>query len=93
MFLENTPNFQIEDFLPILLLELTLLGKRASIYWVTLRFPRLRFLTFTMLIQNIPCIENSVDPDQLASQKPADQDPHCFPLSLYILLGGMMQLN
>ena len=23
--------------------------------------------------------ENSVDPDQLASQKPADLDPRCFP--------------
>ena len=23
--------------------------------------------------------ENSVDRDQLASSKPADQDPHCFP--------------
>ena len=31
---------------------------------------------------NISCFENSVDPDQLASQKPADQDPHCFPLCL-----------
>ena len=29
--------------------------------------------------QNINSIENSVDPDQLASKKPADQDPHCFP--------------
>ena len=26
------------------------------------------------------CIENSVDPDQLALKQPADQDPHCFPL-------------
>ena len=24
--------------------------------------------------------ENRVIPDQLASEKPADQDPHCFPL-------------
>ena len=24
------------------------------------------------------CIENSVGPDQLASKKPADRDPHCF---------------
>ena len=23
--------------------------------------------------------KNSVDPDQLASKKPADQDLHCFP--------------
>ena len=27
--------------------------------------------------------KNTVDPDQLASEKPAYQDPHCFPLSLY----------
>ena len=25
-----------------------------------------------------PRVENSVDPDQLASQKPADLDLHCF---------------
>ena len=27
----------------------------------------------------ISYFENHVDPDQLASQKPADQDPHSFP--------------
>ena len=37
-------------------------------------------LTLTMLKQNIFCFENSVDLDQLASMKPADQDLHCFPL-------------
>ena len=26
--------------------------------------------------------ENSIDPDQLASEKPADQDQRCFPLCL-----------
>ena len=25
-------------------------------------------------------VENSVDPDQLASKKPADQDPHVFKM-------------
>ena len=25
-----------------------------------------------------------MDPDQLASEKPADQDPHCFPLCLEV---------
>ena len=31
------------------------------------------------------CIENSVDPDQLASsEKPADQDPHCLQELIYI---------
>ena len=29
---------------------------------------------------DIFCFPNNVDPDQLASQKPADQDPQCFPL-------------
>ena len=42
-------------------------------------------LFFTRLIINpcpvepyISCFENCVDPDQLASKKPADQDPHFF---------------
>ena len=35
--------------------------------------------------------ENSVDPDQLASEKPADQDPHCFPLCLLII--GILQVD
>ena len=30
------------------------------------------------------CYENSVDPDQLASEKPADQDPHWSQLCLDI---------
>ena len=34
-------------------------------------------LTLTMLNKDISCSENNVDPDQLASQKPADLDPHC----------------
>ena len=37
-------------------------------------------LTLTMLSPDISCFENSVDPDQLASEKPADQDQHCFKL-------------
>ena len=39
-----------------------------------------------MLNPDITWFENSVDPDQLASGKPADQDPHCFPVCLYIVL-------
>ena len=31
---------------------------------------------------DISGFENSVDPDQLASKKPADQDPYCLPISL-----------
>ena len=41
-------------------------------------------LTLTMGIQDKSDFENSVDPDQLASKKPADQDQHCFQLCLYI---------
>ena len=33
----------------------------------------------------IPSFENSVDPDQLASKKPADQDPHCFYINAMYL--------
>ena len=40
------------------------------------------FLTLTMLNLDVPCFENSVDPDQLASEKPADHTPHCFPICL-----------
>ena len=35
-------------------------------------------LILTMLNLDISCLKNSVDQDQLASQKPADQDPDCF---------------
>ena len=37
---------------------------------------------FTIQNTEIFCSENSVDPDQLASQKPADQDPLCFPFPM-----------
>ena len=40
-------------------------------------------LTQSMLNQDLPHFENSEGPDQLASEKPADQGPHCFPLRLY----------
>ena len=39
-----------------------------------------------MLNPDIFNFESSVDQDQLASKKPADQDPHCFPLCLLIHL-------
>ena len=29
------------------------------------------------------CIENSVNPDQLALKQPADQDPHCFSIEIW----------
>ena len=38
--------------------------------------------TYTMLNQDVTFFQNSVDPDQLASEKPADQDLHCFPFCL-----------
>ena len=37
------------------------------------------------------CFENSQDPDQLASQKPADQDPHCFPDCLNLIANNLNQ--
>ena len=39
-------------------------------------------LTLVMLDPDTSCSENTLDPDQLASQKLADQDPHVFPLCL-----------
>ena len=39
-----------------------------------------------MLNADLSCFKNSVDPDQLASQKPADQDPHFFPQMLKTIL-------
>ena len=33
---------------------------------------------FSMLNLDMSCFENIVDPDQLDSEKPADQDPYCF---------------
>ena len=32
--------------------------------------------------------ENSVDPNQLASQKPADLDLHCFQNRVYMMMEG-----
>ena len=43
-------------------------------------------LTLIVLISYISCSQNSVDPDQLAFEKPADQDPHCFCFLLSICL-------
>ena len=37
----------------------------------------------------ISVAENSVDPGQLASQKPADQDIHCFRKEIYPVWHGM----
>ena len=63
-----------------------LMGKKIftilrSKIWLT--EPKL-FLSLTMLNIDTFFFENSVDPNQLVSQKPADQNPHCFPLCLQI---------
>ena len=42
----------------------------------------LQILTFTILHLDVYYFENSVDLDQLASQKPADRDLHCFTILL-----------
>ena len=34
----------------------------------------------------IPFLKKNVDPEQLASKKPADQDPHFFPLRLLLII-------
>ena len=36
----------------------------------------------TMISLNLSFFENSVDPNQLASEKQADQESHCFLLCL-----------
>ena len=45
--------------------------------------------TLTLLNLDISCSENSVDPDQLASRKPADQDLHCFLICKSMLIKGI----
>ena len=44
-------------------------------YYTLPHFPQISSI---ISMCNISRVENSVDPDQLASQKPADLDPHCF---------------
>ena len=47
-----------------------------------------------MLNPDISCFRNSVDPEQLAFEKPADQGPHCFHIACkYVLITGILQLN
>ena len=41
-------------------------------------------LTLAMLSLDISSLGKSVDPDKQASQKPADQDLHCFQLCLHL---------
>ena len=40
----------------------------------------------------MPCLANSVDPDQLASEKPADLDLHCLSFSMQICIGHLGQV-
>ena len=39
-------------------------------------------LTFLLLNTTCPVLTNSVDPDQLASEKPTDLDLHCLSLNM-----------
>ena len=57
--------------------------------------PCVCILTFTMLNRYLSCFKNSVDPDQLASEKPADQDLHCFFHSAYkyLLITEIVQVR
>ena len=54
----------------------------------SLKYTVLKILTITIniLSLDIYCFENCIDPDQLASEKPAekpaDLDLHCFPRCL-----------
>ena len=49
---------------------------------------------FTMLNLDMSCFENIVDPDQLASEKPADQGPYCFFNSAFkYMLPGTQHVN
>ena len=40
---------------------------------------------------SVKLFENSVDPNQLASKKPADLDLHCFQNMVYLCLGQIKQ--
>ena len=50
----------------------------ANVKYQILLIPHPWGLILTMLNLDISCFENCVDPDQLASEKPADRDQHCF---------------
>ena len=39
-----------------------------------------------------PAFANSVEPDQLASQKPTDLDLHCLPVSMWIYINNLDQV-
>ena len=41
-------------------------------------------LMFTLPYMDMSCFENEVDSNQLASEKPADQGPNCFPPCLEV---------
>ena len=62
-----------------------ILGAQTILIWTYVDFPLIKgigmyknHLTLTVPSTDIICLENSLDPDQLASQKPADQDPGFF---------------
>ena len=49
-------------------------------------------LTLVLLNLDIPCLRNSVDPDQLASKKPTDLDLHCLQLSMWSYINNLDQV-
>ena len=46
-----------------------------------------------LLNPDMPCLANSVGPDQLASEKPADLDLHCLSFSMQICIGHLGQVT
>ena len=55
---------------------------RCQMLWLIFFFTFVSHLTLVLLNLDIPCLGNSVDPDQLASKKPTDLDLHCLQLSM-----------
>ena len=56
----------------------------VALYFFSMHFTqvcRIEKVYHTLLNQGISNFKNSVDPDQLASEKPANRDLHCIPCS------------
>ena len=47
------------------------------------------YLTLVLLTQIYPAFANSVDPDQLAFEKPTDLDLHFLPFSMWIYINNL----
>ena len=79
------PPHSIILIITILFLTLILLNVLIILYSSPI------FIQSTCQISFASRVENYVDPDQLASQKPADIDLHCFQKTGYIEGGGGVQ--